>query len=160
MVCNAKRRSAHILELDCHLRPDRSESVNAIDRYDWEIIRETIGLFFRVPRFHTKISALIIPRAKFFTGIQNIGAEPLLIIDGIFSKILMDDLDIPTLSIRVSQSDELRYKRFTEKYSGRGKSLPEIKGLWDKRVQKEDALVSNSSTNVDKIFSFDEMKNL
>ncbi len=154
-------RSAHILELDCHLRPDRSESVNAIDRYDWEIIRETIGLFFESPSFSYQDFGFDHTTGRSSSlGFKNIGAEPLLIIDGIFSKILMDDLDLPTLSIRVSQSDELRYKRFTEKYSGRGKSLPEIKGLWDKRVQEEDALVSNSSTNVDKIFSFDEMKNL
>ena len=40
------------------------------------------------------------------------------------------------------------------------KSSFEIKRLWDKRVQEEDAFVSNSGTNVDKIFSIEEMKNL
>ena len=153
-------RSAHILELDCHLKPGRSEATNAIDRYDWEVIRETIDLFFESPSFayqdfgfdHTtgRSSSL---------GFKNIGAEPLLIIDGIFSKILMDDLDLPTVSIRVIQSGELRYKRFTEKYSSRGMSSPEIKRLWDKRVQEEDTFVS-SGTTIDRIFSFDEMKNL
>ena len=154
-------RSAHILELDCHLRPNRSESINAIDRYDWEIIRETIDLFFESPSFPYQDFGFDHTTGRSYSlGFKDIGAEPLLIIDGIFSKILMDDLELPTLSIRVSQSNELRYKRFTEKYSSRGKSLFEIKRLWDKRVQEEDAFVSNSGTNVDKIFSIEEMKNL
>jgi histidinol-phosphate phosphatase family protein len=151
-------RSAHILELDCHLKPDRSESNNAADRYDWEMIRETIDLFLEHPSFPYQDFGFDHSTGRGFSlGFKNIGANPLLIVDGIFANILRDDLNLPALSIRVRQSSDLRYKRFKEKYVSRGKSSVEIKRLWDRRVQEEDVVVSNSCSNVDKIFSIDEM---
>ena len=97
--------SSHILEMDSHLRPDRSENMVATDRYDQTALAATAAQILRGDSAsYDDVGFSHETNKSISYGSTDIDARPILIVDGTFASLLGASSDCKVIIFMSSQT--------------------------------------------------------
>ena len=147
-------KSAHIIELDQFLLSTRKEEDQLFERYDLESLNTLVDscqekLAFKYHDFGFDH----VLNEKIDYGVSTVSSEDVIIFEGIISLKLMEQLDIPNISVFVNAHESNRYEWFYDKYKNKSLSNAIVLKLWNQRKSEESETIFEDFAFVSLLFN-------